>query len=255
MAKTLIIDEKFQQFQSEIVRLIDRFDVEGEMVVKGSRNVIKKFPFNEGIVSIKYFKRPHLVNRIIYRYFRASKAKRSYDYAQRLLKGGIDTPYPIAYMEDHNGIGLADSCYICQHIEYDFTFRELIHDPLFENRALILEQFTEFTYKLHENNVNFLDHSPGNTLIKKVGPSEYKFYLIDLNRMTFKSLSLEARMDNFKKLWLSKTMVRIISKKYAELMQEDEVKLHGVLLEKSLGFKRKITKKKYLKRKLKKKKM
>ena len=53
--------------------------------------------------------------------------------------------------------------------------------------------------------------------------------------MTFKSLSLEARMDNFKKLWLSKTMVRIISKKYAQLMQEDEAKLHAVLLEKSLG--------------------
>ena len=41
MAKTLIIDEKFQQFQPEIARLIDRFDAEGEMVVKGSRNVIK----------------------------------------------------------------------------------------------------------------------------------------------------------------------------------------------------------------------
>ena len=41
------------------------------------------------------------------------------------------------------------------------------------------------------------------------------------------------------------------AKKYAELSGESEVKLHHILLEKTKAFKGKITRKKYLKRKLK----
>ena len=57
-------------------------------------------------------------------------------------------------------------------------------------------------------------------------------------------------MDNFKKMWLSKTMVKVIAKTYAQLSNESEEKLQSILLEKTNQFKRKITKKKYLKRKI-----
>ena len=69
--------------------------------------------------------------------------------------------------------------------------------------------------------------------------------------MKFEELSIEKRMDNFKKLWLSKTMVKIISNEYAKLSGESEENLLNVLMQKTQDFKRKITKKKYLKRKLK----
>ena len=163
----------------------------------------------------------------------------------------IQTPIPIAYVEERNSLGfLRDSFYICQQIEYDFTIRELIHDPLFPNRNIILEQFTEFTFKIHEARVNFLDHSPGNTLIIKNGNDRYDYFLIDLNRMKFEDLSIEKRMDNFKKMWLSKLMVKVVAKKYAELSNLSEEKLYKILLEKTTQFKRKITKKKFLKRKI-----
>ena len=168
------------------------------------------------------------------------------------MKNGIATPFPIAYIEHKNSFGLLqDSYYICQQIDYDFTIRELIHNPLFPERDLILEQFAEFTFKMHQARVNFLDHSPGNTLIVKKGEGQFDFYLIDLNRMKFETLSIEARMDNFKKMWLSKTMVKVIAKKYAALSGESEVKLHQLLLKKTKAFKGKITRKKYVKRKLK----
>ena len=121
---------------------------------------------------------------------------------------------------------------------------------MFPERNIILEQFTEFTFKLHEANVNFLDHSPGNTLIVNKGNGKYDFYLIDLNRMKFENLSIEKRMDNFKKMWLSKLMVKIVAKKYATLSNESEKKIHAILLEKSTQFKRKTARKKYLKRKI-----
>jgi hypothetical protein len=159
---------------------------------------------------------------------------------------------PIAYIEERSNIGiLGDSFYISQQIDYDFTIRELIHNPLFPNRNLILEQFTEFTFKMHEAKINFLDHSPGNSLIIKKGNGSYDFFLIDLNRMKFEDLSIEKRMDNFKKMWLSKQMVKVVAKKYAELSEQTEGKLHQILLEKTKSFKGKIARKKYWKRKLK----
>jgi hypothetical protein len=233
-----------------LLALISDFHKEGELVVKGSRNVIKTNFFKGSKVNIKYFKKPNAFNGLVYSLLRPSKAKRSFEFARYLTQHDILTPQPVAYIEDKKGLSLADSYYICSHIDYDFTFRELIHDPLFEDRKNILEQFTAFTYRMHEARVNFLDHSPGNTLIVKKEDGQYDFYLVDLNRMKFEDLTIEARMDNFKKLWLSKTMVKIIAAKYADLSGKPYEELHAILLDKTLSFKRRITKKKYLKRKL-----
>lgn len=247
----IIIHPHYTHQENSILQLVAGFFVEGDLIVKGSRNTIKSNILGDEKVNIKYFDKPGLLKSIIYSFFRSTKAKRSFDYANYLLAHNIPTPFPIAYIENRNRFGLlGDSYYICQQIDYDFTIRELIHDPLFGERNVILEQFTAFTYKMHEGKVNFLDHSPGNTLVVKKDSGKYDFYLIDLNRMKFEDLSIEARMDNFKKMWLSKTMVKVIAKAYAKLSNQSEEKLHAILLEKTTQFKRKITKKKYLKRKI-----
>lgn len=237
--------------ESKIHELIENYHSEGKLLVKGARNSIKTNFLDGKEVNIKYFSKLGFVKGVIYTFFRDSKAKRSFEYANYLQKHGILTPKPIAYFEDSEKGLLAESFYISEHINYDFTFRELIHDPLFPERDLIIEQFTEFTFKLHEARVNFLDHSPGNTLIVKRDNSKFDFYLIDLNRMKFEDLSMKERMDNFKKMWISKHMVKIISKKYAQLASLPENELYNILLKSSSDFKRKIAKKKYLKRKLK----
>lgn len=247
----IIIHPKYIHQENSILQLVADFFVQGDLIVKGSRNTIKSNILGDEKVNIKYFAKPGLLKSIIYSFFRSTKAKRSFDYANYLLAHNIPTPFPIAYIENRNRFGLlADSYYICQQIDYDFTIRELIHDPLFPERNVILEQFTAFTYKMHEVRVNFLDHSPGNTLVVKKESGKYDFYLIDLNRMKFEDLSIEARMDNFKKMWLSKAMVKVVAKAYAKLSNQPEEKLHAILLEKTTQFKRKITKKKYLKRKI-----
>lgn len=246
-----IINLYYKDKENAINQLVDDFFNKGNLIVQGSRNTIKSNILDGEKVNIKFFKKPGFIKSIIYSFFRSTKAKRSFDYANYLIENKIETPFPIAFIENRNKFGLLeDSYYICKQIDYDFTIRELIHDPLFEEREIILEQFTEFTFKMHEANVNFLDHSPGNTLVVKKKKSEYLFYLIDLNRMKFQKMTIEDRMDNFKKMWLSKLMVKIISKKYAEISHLSEEKLHEILLEKATQFKTKITKKKYFKRKL-----
>jgi len=247
----ICVNPLYDSKKEQLLQLADNFEQEGEVLVKGSRNIIKTNYLEGDKVNIKYFKKPNFFNAIVYSLIRPSKARRSFEYAQYLLKNGILTPQPLAYIEEKSGAGLGESYYICKHIDYDFTFRELIHDPLFPNREAILEQFTEFTYTMHEARINFLDHSPGNTLIVDKGDGKYDFYLIDLNRMKFEDMGIKARMDNFKKLWPSRTMVKIIAVKYAELTGKSYEELHAILLKSTLDFKRKITKKKYLKRKLK----
>ena len=71
----------------------------------------------------------------------------------------------MAYLEVFSG-GLQESFYVSVHIDYDFDFRELIHNPRFEKRNEILRQFTQFTFKLHENGLLCVGsgYSPGFSL-------------------------------------------------------------------------------------------
>jgi hypothetical protein len=247
----ITIHPNYKNQEKAIIQLVSGFYDSGDLIVKGSRNIIKSNFLDGEKVNIKFFQKPGVLKSIIYSFFRSSKAKRSFKYANYLMDHKILTPFPIAYIENRNLFGLLnDSFYICQQIDYDFTIRELIHNPLFPEREIILQQFTEFTFKMHQAKINFLDHSPGNTLIVNKGNKTYDFYLIDLNRMKFQNLSTDKRMDNFKKMWLSKQMVKIVAKKYAELSHEPVNILYFTLLEKTANFKRKTARKKYLKKRI-----
>ncbi|WP_395052465.1 lipopolysaccharide kinase InaA family protein [Flavobacterium sp.] len=247
----IFINNNYKSQENAIHQLVNNFFDDGEWIVKGSRNSIKSNFLNNENVNIKFFQKPGLLKSIIYSFFRATKAKRSFDYANYLIENNIKTPFPIAYIVEKNSFGLlGNSYYISQQIEYDFTIRELIHNPSFENRQSILEQFASFTFNMHEAKINFLDHSPGNTLIVKRDKINYDFYLIDLNRMKFENLSIQKRMDNFKKMWLSKTMVKIIANKYAELSEQNKSELQQILLLKTKQFKYKTYRKKFLKKKI-----
>lgn len=246
--QTVHIHPKYQDKKEAILAFINDFENQGEYVTKGERNIIKSFDMDRETINIKSFRVPKAFNSFVYKFIRPSKAKRSFEYAEKLLLNTIKTPFPIAYVENHSALGLKESYYVSLHIDYDFDFRALIHDPLFEDRRRILEQFAEFCFQLHEHHVNFLDHSPGNTLIVK-RDQQYDFYLIDLNRMKFESMNLDKRMENLKRLWLSKLMIHIISKRYAELANKELHEVQDVLLKHSQAFKRKINRKKYLKKK------
>ena len=97
---------------------------------------------------------------------------------------------------------------------------------VFENKELeqrdkLIKKFVLFTHKLHENGIMFLDHSRSNTLVKKHN-YDYKFYLIDLNRMKFKPLSIEERLKNFRRLKLNDEILEKVSGFYSEIVQVEK---------------------------------
>jgi hypothetical protein len=189
----------------------------GTLFVDGARNKIKLFELGDKTINIKSFKVPNLVNRIIYKFIRKSKAKRSFEFATRLLEYEIGTPQPIAYFEKRTFLGFGNSYYISEQLFANLTFRELVEIPDYPEHAVILQQFMHFCFKLHEKGVEFLDHSPGNTLIVKTRSGEYQFYLVDLNRMKFHDqMPFELRMRNLARLTPKKEMIEQMSVYYAE---------------------------------------
>jgi len=208
---------KFSQYSSDLKRLIDEFDSNGQLFGDGKRNKIRLFDFNGTTINIKSFKVPNLFNRIVYRFFRKSKARRSFEFANILLDHGIGTPQPIAYAEELLATGLGKSFYISEHLQCDLTYRELVEIPDYPDHDNILRQFVHFCFKLHQSGIEFLDHSPGNTLIKKEADGRYAYFLVDLNRMEFHSqMTFEQRMKNLSRLTPKKEMVAVMANEYAK---------------------------------------
>ena len=115
----------------KIAAIIRNFYAQGEVLVKGKRNEIRIFDVDGQKLNIKAFKKPTLLNKIVYRFFRKSKARRSFEFGNLLLKHGIGTPKPIAFFENFDAVGLTDSYYVSQHLDADLTYRELVEIPDF----------------------------------------------------------------------------------------------------------------------------
>lgn len=247
------ISPAFSYLQEALQSAINGFTTQGTDFVIGRRNAIKIFECNGINVNVKSFRVPNALNTIVYRFFRKSKARRSYDHATILLQKGIGTPAPIAYFENISAFGLKDSYYASEHLVPDLTFRELVEIPDYPEHEIILRQFTAFSFRLHQAGIEFKDHSPGNTLIIKNAPGQYSFYLVDLNRMNFHTaMSFDLRMENLKRLTPKQEMVAVMSSEYATLYTEKtEQEIFNTLWDKTAEFQRKFWRKRALKQKLK----
>jgi hypothetical protein len=250
---TTNIHSLFLKNKSNFLSMIENFSTTGILFGDGQRNKIKLFELEGKTINIKSFKIPHLVNKIAYNYFRKSKARRSFEYATTLLEKGIGTPQPIAYFENYDLVGLKDSYYVSEHLQCDLTYRELVEIPDFPDHENILRQFTQFSFDLHEKGIEFLDHSPGNTLIKKSAEGNYDFFLVDLNRMNFHdTMDFDSRMKNLSHLTPKKEMIALMSNEYSKLYTaQSEAEIFEKMWFYTNDFQERFAKKRRLKKKLK----
>jgi len=249
MRSRFVINENIKALEAEVKKAILDFDRHQEVLGDASRNVIKVISIAGERYAIKSFKVPNLINQLVYRLFRKSKAERSYAYANKLLELEIKTPFPAAYKVYTKALLFKKSYYVSKLLAYDLTYRELVHDPDYPDHENILRDFTKFTHGLHEKRVLFLDHSPGNTLIVKKG-TMYDFYLVDLNRMQFGTLDFETRIANFSRLTPKKEMVKIMSNEYSKITGLDESMIFKKMWEKTEAFQNKYHGKIALKKKI-----
>ncbi|RBA28046.1 lipopolysaccharide kinase InaA family protein [Flavobacterium tibetense] len=246
------LNKKYNILSNQILNFITNFKNEGKYFVSGKRNTIKLFELENEVISIKSFKKPNIFNKIVYCYFRKSKARRSFEFASKLIEFKIGTPQPVAFYENYDCIGLKESYYACEHLENVFEFREIVQDEAFENRDFIIRKFIQFTFEMHQKGIEFLDHSPGNTLIKNEGNGNYSFYLVDLNRMKFhNAIDFQTRMKNLSRLTPKKEMIATMSNEYAKLSGEDENTVFETMWKFTADFQFRFQRKKRIKKKLK----
>jgi tRNA A-37 threonylcarbamoyl transferase component Bud32 len=157
----------------------------GKTVLYAERNVIKRFVLNDadeilsGVV-VKRFKRPNIVQRIVYSFFRDSKAKRAFRNAAELRRRGVSTPCEIAYVEQWR-CGLFTYGYYISGSDNAPSIRgKLIEQKNFDR--IMAEDFAAFAAGLHAKGILHHDLNSTNVLYHKVG-ERFGFSVIDINRM------------------------------------------------------------------------
>jgi len=237
-----IINNNFSNFKEFLCDIKTHFNSNTDTIHK-ARNELKIINHNNLDTIVKSFKVPHLLNQIIYSFFRSTKAKKSYEYSLKLKEF---TPKPIGYIEFYSSFLLKESYFISEKFDYDFTIREPLLDADFKDKENILKAFAKFTLELHDEDILHRDYSPGNILIKKESDG-YIFKVVDINRMRFISLDLDARLKNFAKLWMNDADMTIVASEYAKLMKQNEAKCIEIALKYSQNHKDRKNMKKRLK--------
>ena len=235
---------KNNYINNEAIRAnIEKLFQSSDKYIYKARNEIKIVEYKGMSLVVKSFKIPHLINKIAYTFFRDSKAKKSYENSIKIQKF---VPKAIAYKE-FKKFGLIDKSYfVCEKFKYDFTIRKILLDSNFKNKENIFKEFAQFTYALHESNIEHLDYSPGNILIKAMD-GNYIFKIVDVNRMNFKTLNNTQRLESFSKLWAKNEDLKMIVKFYNAYINVDEEEAIKVAIKASQKHKDKKNFKKRLK--------
>lgn len=199
----------------------------GGITLHSGRNVIRtaaiSSPDGESIeVAVKAFRVPARPRGFIYAHLRPSKARRSFEHAEKLLELGIGTPDPVAWMEHEEAGCLRESYYVCRYWPPDIDLAGLLYrgGSTGPDTDSLLAELARFTLLQHDNGVLHLDYNPGNILARAAGAG-FEFALVDLNRLRFRPLDRNDRISGLVRLTTSADHLRSIGRRYADILGED----------------------------------
>lgn len=235
----LVVNQKYEQF-TEFLKQIPEGTVTTEEVYKKNRNLVTRVSHDGVDFVVKQFKVPSKLNKFIYTWLRGSKARRSFEYAQRLLSMGIDTAEPVGYIEIEQGGLFHTGYYISKFVDGGLlhTMDKLDRETQLE----IIRDFAEFTVEMHKKGVFHKDYNSGNIFFRK-DDSHYHFAIIDINRLRFRKPTKNDIIDCFDRLTMPRLVTVEISAAYASLRGWNPDTLSGaVLMKKGVNLRKKIKK-------------
>lgn len=221
----IVINPKYEYLREWLERIPIFFENDGKVIYK-YRNLIKSFSLDRGVVlNVKRYKIPPFYNRIVYSFFRKSKAHRAYYNTLKIAEKGFDTAEAVAFIEiNKNGL-FSDSYFVSLQCLDVKEIREFYEGPLSGNEEVI-DAFTRYSAALHDAGIFHLDYSPGNILFRREN-GKYIFILVDVNRMKFVPVSFDVGCRNFARLFVDDEIYERIGRLYFRLrentMDEDGV--------------------------------
>lgn len=227
----IIISPDYGHLRDFIDTIPERMQHEGTTIYE-ARNLIKVMQAPDGtLLNVKRYHRPALPNNIVYSTgLRTPKGMRAYRYPTLLLSAGIDTPEPVAYIEDRHCGLLGMSYFISLQCPYPHRLYEVAQ--MDDAQSLPLARaFATFTAHMHDKGFMHKDYSPGNILWQKDDDGSYHFSLVDINRMYFGKVDMTEGCRNFRRLWGNKMFFEECAKTYAAARGMDEKKCVDLTLE------------------------
>lgn len=216
----IVINPKYNHLKDFLENLPSTFAQSGE-VVYNARNQIRKITVEELTIGVKSYGIPMFVNRIIYSFLRPSKAERAFVYATKLIEKGINTPDPVAYIEEKRGGLLSNSFFI---YIYESEVTHIREEMLGHSGGKEFEKaLASFIADMHNKGVLPLDMSPGNILWKYNSEGIPVFSLIDFNRMQFvDNIPKESRYKSFRRISEDIDIISHLAQQYALICNLDE---------------------------------
>lgn len=226
MKTEIFVHSAFSHLGNFIQQIPGNFAHLGDEIYVG-RNDVRLIGLDGLILTIKYFKRMTLANRYVFSTVRKSKARRAFEYSDRLLKKGITSPQPVAYINCYK-YGMLYRCYYVSLYSNYMPVKEFLVLPVSES-VEALKAFARFIYRVHKSGVFHKDLTIRNVLFSFVD-NQYDFCLIDNNRMRFYPYTFKRAMSNLKRLVLPVETIGIIAAEYAREAAENDVKTLNALV-------------------------
>ncbi len=173
---------------SNAIKGIMHDEYQYDKIYCNKRNLVAKLTIEGREFVVKKFKKPHLLNRIVYTFLRKTKPQRAYENALKLMESGIKTPFPVAYMELKSGGLFHTGFLLTEYVSHPLIETLLLKD--IESYSSELEQLEEdlirFTIKMNEKGVLPKDYNGGNIFyLYDAETGHYDFALTDVNRVFF----------------------------------------------------------------------
>lgn len=208
------VNPRHPELQAFVASLPLRFErKEGEVVYKG-RNELRRMEYEGKSYVVKSFRKPNLVNRLVYGRFRDSKAKRAFRNGLELAAIGVPNPLPIGYVEVRKGVFFAESYLVTDFSDCPYTWNDLFYKE-FACTEQVAREVGKVTALLHEHGLAHKDYGRGNILFKEAD-GKVHIELVDLNRMYRGKMDMEKGCKNFERLPATPDMHRWIAEEYAK---------------------------------------
>ena len=240
------IHKKYQSLTEEIKKIPnEKYKVLHTFCNK--RNTVELAEISTHTFVIKKYKVPNFFNRVAYTFFRRSKAQRAYDNALRILRCGVRTPFPVAYIETKKKRLFHTGYFISEYLNLP-TLENFAMENTNEDMQQMKLDFTDFTISLHRKGILPLDYNPKNIFYyRDKTDKKYKFALTDINRAKFGKISrYKDTMYSFEQLGIPAEHLYNALKEYAARQELDmEASLFMILY-----FRLRKRVKRFIKRKL-----
>jgi len=118
--------------------------------------------------------------------FRKSRAVKSWTAAHGLLVRGIDTPLPLAVVEKKWGPFILESFLVTRWLTGVLELNEYLqHTPLQGRKHAFIKALALAMRAVHDKGIYHGDLKSNNILVEDLGPEGWRFYFIDLDRVSF----------------------------------------------------------------------